>query len=278
MCHQRSTIRWIPVLVLLTVGSVAATPTSSGHGGGGGHGSSGSHGDGGGHGGRGHGGGGGHSGGDFRGSGNFFGGGSFHGDGYHWDGFHDGGFHGGFPGGWRGSYPGYRGFGGYGGFGGYPWWYGYGLGTGLGFGLGSAYGYPYYPSFYPLPGYGDPGPYGPGPASNPATPAWSAAGGVTPPVRLTEGDVLFSILVPADAAVWINGIRTVQSGPRREYLSSGLAPGRTYTFDIRACWAGPEGKPVESEKSLTVRGGERRSVDLLSGTIRASASPPAGAR
>ena len=128
-------------------------------------------------------------------------------------------------------------------------------------------GYPYYPSPYAFSGYGGPPPYGPGPAC-------------AAPVPLSAGDVLIGIRVPADAAVWINGTRTGQSGPRREFLSSGLAPGRSYTFDISACWAGPAGKLVESEKRLTVRGGERRTVDLTAGSIRrsASASPAAGVR
>jgi uncharacterized protein (TIGR03000 family) len=75
--------------------------------------------------------------------------------------------------------------------------------------------------------------------------------------------VLFNIRVPADAAVWVNGQQTTQTGPHREFLSSGLAPGRSYTFDIRARWTGSDGKSAEGQRAITVQGGERRTVDFL---------------
>jgi uncharacterized protein (TIGR03000 family) len=186
-----------------------------------------------------------------------------------------GGFHGGY--GFRGGY-GYRGFYGYG----YPGWYGLGLGLGLGYGLGYGYGYPYYgypysPYGYPYDPYGggypvyiSPG-YGPPAAGAPVCPvagqgpAPAALGGPAPgaPVRLTDSDVLLSIRVPPDAAVWINGEQTAQGGPRREFVSSGLEPGRTYTFVVTARWAGPDGQAVELERRVHVQGGERRNVMFL---------------
>ena len=173
--------------------------------------------------------------------------------GFHGGGFHPGGFHGRyFNGGWRGYHSGFWGYG-------YPWWYGYGFGLGVGLG----YGYPYYPAGYPV--YIDPGYYGPAgcaapPPPPPAGPAPAAGGGL---VQVSAGDVLFSIRVPANADVWINGEKTTQSGPQREFLSSGLAPGRTYTFTIRARWAVPDGTTVQLERRVSVQGGERRTVDFL---------------
>jgi uncharacterized protein (TIGR03000 family) len=75
--------------------------------------------------------------------------------------------------------------------------------------------------------------------------------------------VLLSIRVPPDAVVRINGERTSQNGPRREFLSSGLLPGRTYTFVVTARWMGPDGHKVELEQRVHVQGGERRNVDFL---------------
>jgi uncharacterized protein (TIGR03000 family) len=80
---------------------------------------------------------------------------------------------------------------------------------------------------------------------------------------LTDADVLVSVRVPPDAAVWMNGAKTQQTGPRREFQSSGLIPGRSYTYTIRAEWLGPDGKTVFMERKLSVQGGERRTVDLL---------------
>jgi uncharacterized protein (TIGR03000 family) len=236
----------LPILGHMLIAVVATfgyTLTCSAHGGG--------HGGGGG-GGVGHGGGAGHA---------FAGG--FHGGGL--------GHHGGFGPGRFYGYPGYFG---------YPGFYGFGLGLGLGYGLGYGmgygpgygygYGYPYYPypAAYPVyvnPGYGPPGaaPYGcpvAGQTPAPGAPAGPAPGG---PARLTDTDMLLNIRVPPDAIVRINGVPTTQQGPRREFVSSGLSPGRTYTFVVTARWPGPDGKVIDHEQRVHVQGGERRNVDFV---------------
>jgi uncharacterized protein (TIGR03000 family) len=165
--------------------------------------------------------------------------------------------------GWYGGYgPRYRGY--YG----YPGWYGVGLGFGLGYGVG--YGYPYVPYGYPI--YVDPIcglPPNAGPQAGPAVaqaavpvpPSGSA--GPAAPVRLTETDVLLHVHVPPDASVRINGEKTTQNGPHREFISSGLSPGHTYTFDVRAQWTGPNGEAVDFDRRISVQGGERRTIDFL---------------
>ena len=173
---------------------------------------------------------------------------------------------------------GYRGFYGYPGFYyGFPW-YGLGLGLGLGYGLGYGfggyggygyggygygYGYPYgggYP-VYVSPGYGSAPPAAyPVAGQGPAAATGSVPGA---PIRLTDSDMLLSIRVPANAIVRINGEKTGQNGPRREFLSSGLAPGRTYTFVVTAQWTGPNGLAVQLEQRVQVQGGERRNIDFL---------------
>lgn len=193
-----------------------------------------------GHGGGGHGGGGGHA----------LGGGG--------GGSHGGGFNGGFGRGRFFGYPGYYG---------YPGFFGFGMGLGLGYGLGYGYGYPYYPYPAGYPVYVSPG-YGPPPAPSVcpvAGPAPVAPPGPAPgtPFRITDADMLLSIRVPPDAVVRINGAKTNQSGPRREFLSSGLAPGRTYTFVVTAQWTGSNGQAVDLEQRVHVQGGERRNVDFL---------------
>jgi uncharacterized protein (TIGR03000 family) len=128
---------------------------------------------------------------------------------------------GGWCGGWRGGYRCYR----------YPGW------CGVGFGW-YGYGYPYCPYGYPV--YVDPL-CGPPPVVVGPTPAVVAAAATAPgspgnvtPVSLTAADVMLSVHVPPEATVWVNAEKTTQSGPYREFVSSGLEPGRTYTFDLRA--------------------------------------------
>jgi uncharacterized protein (TIGR03000 family) len=171
--------------------------------------------------------------------------------------------------GYRGGYCyGFRGGFGYRGYYGYPGWYPWAFGVGLGSALAYDCAYPYYPYPYGCPVYVTPG-YCPGPAANgpvyPVAAQGPAPGGppVGAPVRLTDMDVLLSIRVPADAIVRINGEQTSQQGPRREFASSGLVPGRCYTFVVSARWAGANGQAMEREQRIQVRGGERRTVDFL---------------
>jgi uncharacterized protein (TIGR03000 family) len=180
------------------------------------------------------------------------------------------------PGGFHRGY-GPHGFYGHRGFYGYPWWYGYpgwyglGLGVGFGYGWGYGYGYPYGPYWGDYPVYVLPGD-APRPADGapvcPAggpAPAIATAGAPSPiiPVRLTDSDVVLTVRVTPDAVVRINGEPTAQTGPRREFVSSGLAPGRTYTFAVSARWVGPDGQAVEREQRVHVQGGERRSLTFL---------------
>jgi uncharacterized protein (TIGR03000 family) len=180
-----------------------------------------------------------------------------------------------------GIHPGFRGFYGYGPgyrrFYGYPGWYGVGLGFGIGCGLAYPWGYPYYAYPYGYPVYVDPIAVAP-PAGAPAcVPGGPVQAGFVQPVRLTEADVLLSVRVPPDAVVKVNGVKTMQTGPRRELMSSGLLQGRSYTFTISAQWTGPNGEPVEVQRRIAVQGGERRTIDFLIPSPATSEAPPVGA-
>jgi uncharacterized protein (TIGR03000 family) len=149
----------------------------------------------------------------------------------------------------RGYYGGRYGYG-YGGYG----WRGYGYGWGVGVGWGCwGYLYPYYAD-YPYPYY----PYG-----YPAQPA-----GVAPPssgvtaMPNPAGDVALSVLVPPDAQVWVNGEKMTQSGPRRDFVASGLLPGRSYTFEVRTEWNGQDGKPIDLVQRIPMQAGDRRAISI----------------
>ena len=182
--------------------------------------------------------------------------------------------HGGGGGHFAGSFAGhgYGGYGGYGyggrgyGYGGYGWgWGGFGWGLGLGLGAGyygwPYYGYPYYPYYgspspYPYPAYPYPGYAGLGPNPNAPPNPVAPAGGVI------SNDVTLMIRTPAEATIWINGVKSTQTGTSREFVSSGLAQGRSYTFDVRAEWTGSDGKFMSLERRVPVQAGERRLIDF----------------
>ncbi|OWK34569.1 TIGR03000 domain-containing protein [Fimbriiglobus ruber] len=206
------------------------------------------------------------------------------------------GFHGGYYGGYGGYYRGGYGYGyPYYGFGlglGLGYGYGYGMGYGaMGYGYGGygygyggygGYGFPYYnygtynsppggnpsyaaASFYPP--QGGPGPVPPqgGPqAPPPSNMAMSTLTGAppTPLYKPSDTDVTLVVRTPADAVVWINGARTTQTGPKREFVSTGPAPGRSYTFAVRAQWTGADGKRVDLLGHVPIQAGEKRLVDF----------------
>jgi uncharacterized protein (TIGR03000 family) len=178
------------------------------------------------------------------------------------------GGYGGYGGYGRGGYGGY-GYGGRGwGYGGYGWgWGGFGWGLGLGLGLGyyggPYYGYPYYPySGYPY------GPYAYGYSAYPYAAGYAGPNPNMPPNPVSQAggvvssDVTLMIRTPPDATVSINGTKSTQTGTSREFVSTGLAPGRSYTFTIRAEWKTADGKMMDHERSIPVQAGERRLIDF----------------
>jgi len=174
---------------------------------------------------------------------------------------HSGGHSGGSYGGGYGG--GYHGGGYYGGRG----FYGVGIGIGLGYpgyGYGYGYGSPYYygggydyaPSYsYAQPVVPSTSFYPPSDNSVPA-PTANANANANPNV------VNLEVKVPENAELWIEGVKQNRTGPVRQFVSEPLEPGPKYTYDLRARWAGPDGKPVEKTKTLEVRPGAWLGVDF----------------
>ncbi len=195
-------------------------------------------------------------------------------------------------GGFCGYGPGFRGYPGYGyGYGyGYPFAFGLGFGLGAGYGYGGygyggygyggygngGYGYPGYgyppngypPNGYPPNGYPPNGypPNGAPPEGTPPSPRSGVTAIPATPTNVTRiaatSDVVLCVDAPPDAVVWVNGQRTTQPGSHREFVSSGLIPGRSYTYEVRALWMGPDNRPIEHARAVLVHGGERLTVDF----------------
>jgi uncharacterized protein (TIGR03000 family) len=138
----------------------------------------------------------------------------------------------------------------------------------------SAFGSTYYPSWAPSPasyGGGLQSYAGIGTTLRPLTsPFYSpAAPGQTlvPPPgeaaapQQADSRARIWLRVPADAAVWFEGIKTRQTGAERYFFSPPLAPGVTYAYDVEARWK-EGGKPVERQRQIVVRAGDSLRVDL----------------
>jgi len=220
----------------------------------------------------------------------------------HWGhpGFGHGPIHHGYYGGGYYGYPfgvglgiglGYGGFG-YGGFGlGYGYYGGYGAYSGgypYGFGYSTTpyYGIPYgygagdlYYNYPAYPGYCPPAPAVPGtlppvspsldlsvngaPVMPPSTAATTLTMLVDPAShRTSDNDVTLIVHTPPEAIVWINDLKTSQAGPYREFVSAGSAPGRIYTFHVRAQWTTPDGSSIVISRTASLVAGEKRTIDF----------------
>jgi uncharacterized protein (TIGR03000 family) len=182
------------------------------------------HGGGGGGGGHGGGGGGGHG-----------GGGSF-----------SGGGHGGYG---RGYYD-HRGFGFYGGFYGfYPYGYGY----------YDPWFYPgYYSGYYAEPVYV---PVDRTPVSDDYRRNFS---NLADQAQSNPNDdaVHLRIRLPAtDAELWVEGAKTSQTGPERDFDSPSITPGKTFTYELRARWT-ENGRDIDQTRTIYVHAGDRFLIDF----------------
>ena len=62
------------------------------------------------------------------------------------------------------------------------------------------------------------------------------------------------LYLPAKAEVWMNGVKTRQTGESRYYYSPPLTPGREYAYQMRIHWL-KDGKPVEKTERILVHAG-----------------------
>jgi uncharacterized protein (TIGR03000 family) len=71
--------------------------------------------------------------------------------------------------------------------------------------------------------------------------------------------VTFTVEVPADAKVFVNGAKTTSTGTSRSYVARGLKSGRTYAFNVRAEYADGE-RTVTKTKDIRLTAGETGNV------------------
>ena len=96
------------------------------------------------------------------------------------------------------------------------------------------------------------------------TPANPPAADPTVPMPETQtsnsvNGALLTVNVPNQARVVVNGIPTRSKGSQRRYVSKGLTPGFSYTYEVKA-EANVDGKPVVQTKTVQLRAGEQANL------------------
>lgn len=163
-------------------------------------------------------------------------------------------------------------------------WGGYGWGPGY-------YGYaPYYGAYYPYASGGYYGGYYPYNTNRysysypramyvPDNYAYSSSYYTPPTTSVVTSDAntaLLTIRVPPGAEVWFGDIKMAQRGSDRQYVTPSLDAGRMYIYDIRTRWM-ENGREVDKTRHVTIRAGDRITVDFLAPGDAVDQPPRAGA-
>jgi uncharacterized protein (TIGR03000 family) len=85
--------------------------------------------------------------------------------------------------------------------------------------------------------------------------------GSVPKVR--EDVALVNVIVPADAELRFEGVRTALAGVYRRFVTPPLEPGREYTYDLSATWRAG-GREITRHRQIVVRSGGQVDVDFVS--------------
>lgn len=72
-------------------------------------------------------------------------------------------------------------------------------------------------------------------------------------------EALLTIQVPADAEVFVNGSKTSSVGEQRQFVSRGLKPGYSYSYDVEIKHV-VDGQLISESKVVRLRSGETRSL------------------
>jgi uncharacterized protein (TIGR03000 family) len=71
------------------------------------------------------------------------------------------------------------------------------------------------------------------------------------------------VRVPAEALVFCDNVKMDLTGTERNFTSPPLPPGRSYPYQIRVRWNGPDGKLIELVRSIQVEAGRHITLDFV---------------
>jgi uncharacterized protein (TIGR03000 family) len=81
------------------------------------------------------------------------------------------------------------------------------------------------------------------------------------PAAAVPAGALIRIRTAPGAKLWFDASPTNQTGAVRTFSTPPLSGGKTYIYEVRACWL-EEGRPVVRSRTITVTPGEISEVDL----------------
>ncbi len=76
--------------------------------------------------------------------------------------------------------------------------------------------------------------------------------------------VALSVAVPADAEIWLEGVKTTSTGTLRQFVTPALKPGQDYILNVRIRFR-RNNEDVDQTRSLRVRAGDNLRLDYIAG-------------
>ncbi len=83
------------------------------------------------------------------------------------------------------------------------------------------------------------------------------------PVSAEMSSAFLHVRVPANAEVYCDNIKLTLTGIERNFTSPPLPPGRTFPYEIRVRWMGPDGKLIEQVRPVQVEAGRHTVLDFF---------------
>lgn len=71
-----------------------------------------------------------------------------------------------------------------------------------------------------------------------------------------QSAAMLRIVVPAEATLWLEDMKTKQVGRQRQFVTPPLEGNLPYAYRVKACWE-QDGHLMTQEKNIVVRGGEK---------------------
>lgn len=149
-----------------------------------------------------------------------------------------------------------------------PWANGYSFPYAPGYGFYTPYVPVAYPVYYPYPAAAPLATVNAVPA-NTAQPALGSSYPQPEPVPAPPKEIAarpdiaeFTLEVPENAEVWLEGVKMKQGGAQRKFLSPALKPGVRYAYEVRIAWV-DKGRQVSVTHQLSLRAGDRSRLTVL---------------
>jgi uncharacterized protein (TIGR03000 family) len=71
------------------------------------------------------------------------------------------------------------------------------------------------------------------------------------------------VQVPPNAEIFVDGVKTSQTGSSRSFVTPPLEPGKTFSYEMRVQWTATDGLIVNLTRTVYVKAGRETKVGFI---------------